>query len=338
MSNARCFLTALLAAVVLAPAACAEATTLQLTLAHATPPQSLMGLSAAEFARRANELLGERAHVSVYPAGQLGDDADVLQKLRLGTVDLALPSSVMPTAVPAFALFEMPYLVRDRAHVRLIADSIFWPELAPLAEAEGLRVLALYENGFRHVTNNVRPIHTPADLAGIKLRTPRNSWRVELFRELGANPSPMPFSELFMALQTGVMDGQENAITNVSEGSLHEVQTYLSLTRHVYSPAYLITGDDRWAELPGDVRQAIERAARETLTFVFEAAGAADERIRIELAASGMRINEVDRDAFVAASAPVYEHFESAVPGGRAWIARALRLGAESEAPPRSAR
>ena len=316
---------------VLALTACAEPQHLELKLAHATPPASLMAIAADEFARVANERLAGRATVVVYGSGQLGDDREVLQKLKLGTVDLAVPSTVMSSAVPAFALFEMPYLVRDRAHMREIERALFWPELAPLAEQKGYRVLALWENGFRHVTNSVRPVVSPADLSGIKLRTPNSPWRVAVFRALGANPSPMPFSEVFMALQTGVMDGQENPLTNIANASLNEVQPFLSLTGHVYSPAYVTVGIDRWGRLPEHVRAVLEEVARETQAFVFETARAIDDRLLLELTASGMQVNEVDRDAFVRESAPVYDDFGAQVPGGRAWIERALALADEGE-------
>jgi tripartite ATP-independent transporter DctP family solute receptor len=319
------------AILVLALSGCAETGTLELTLAHVTPPESMIALAADEFARVANERLAGRARVVVYGAGQLGDDREVLQKLKLGTVDLAVPSTVLSADVPALALFEMPYLVRDREHMRRIAEEIFWPELAPRAEARGYRVLALWENGFRHITNSRRPIVEPTDLADIKLRTPNSPWRVALFRAMGANPSPMPFSEVFLALQTGVMDGQENPLTNVRNASLDEVQTYLSLTGHVYSPAYVTVGLEPWAELPEDVRRVLEDVARETEAFALETAERVDAQVLEELRARGMRINEVDRSSFVEASRAVYAAFDHQVPGGADWITRALALATEGE-------
>lgn len=300
---------------------------LELKLAHAAPPESLISLASHEFARRANLALGERARVVVFEAGQLGSDQTVLQKLKLGTIDFGVPATVMSSAVEAFALFEMPYLVRDREHLRRIEEELFWSEVAPHAEAEGYRVIALWENGFRHVTNNSRPIREPADLKGIKIRTPNSPWRVAVFRAFGAAPSPMPFTEVFTALQTGVMDGQENPLTNIANGGLAEVQEYLSLTGHVYSAAYLTVGIERWEKLPEDVRVILERTARETQAFVHETARVMDERIIERLRAGGIRINDVNRDAFARASTPVYENFSDVVPAGRDWIDRALALG-----------
>ena len=142
----------------------------------------------------------------------------------------------MSSTVDAFGLFEMPYLVQDRAHMRRIEEEIVWPVLVPKAEERAYTILAVWENGFRHVTNNTRPVVTPSDLSGIKLRTPRGIWRVKLFQAFGANPAPMPLSEVFVALQTGVMDGQENPLAQIYASKFQEVQQYLSLTGHVYTP------------------------------------------------------------------------------------------------------
>ncbi|MCZ6870566.1 MAG: TRAP transporter substrate-binding protein, partial [Gammaproteobacteria bacterium] len=279
--------------------ACGSASeTIDLKLAHSAAPQSLIALSAQEFARRANERLGDRARIAVFGSGQLGGDAVVLQKLKLGTVDMSLPSTVMSSAVEAFALFEMPYLVRDREHMRRIERDIFWPALAQRAEEEGYKVLAVWENGFRHLTNNTRPIETPGDLRGIKIRTPRSPWRVRVFREFGAQPSPLPFSEVFLALQTGVMDGQENPLSNVVTARFHDVQRYLSLTAHVYSPAYVVVGVERWAELPQDVREILAEVARSTQQFVITAAAALDARLLDELRETGIQINRPDQTSF----------------------------------------
>jgi TRAP-type transport system periplasmic protein len=144
----------------------------EIKFGHVGEPGSLFEASVNEFARRANERLPEGWKVVAFGSSQLGGDKEMLQKLKLGTVDLALPSTVMSTEVPEFGLFEMPYLVKDREHMKRIADAIFWPVLAPAAEAKGYRIVGLWENGFRHVTNNVRPIETPYDLKGIKLRVP----------------------------------------------------------------------------------------------------------------------------------------------------------------------
>ena len=288
----------------------------ELKLAHVGAPGSLYDRTAAEFARRVAAESGGEITVAVFGSSQLGDDETLLQKLKLGTVELALPSTVMSSTIDQFGLFEMPYLVADREHMRRIEERVVWPTLAPLAEARGYHILAVWENGFRHVTNDVRPIVGPEDLAGIKLRTPSGVWRVKLFQALGANPTPMAYSEVFMALQTGVMDGQENPLAQIWGARLHEVQDYLSLTGHVYTPAFLTTGVSRWGRLPEDVRALVERVARDMRPWVYETAAALDAELLASLREEGTAVNEADRARFLVASRAVYDEFAATVEGG----------------------
>ena len=166
-----------------------EGGVIELSFGHVGAPGSLFAVSAEEFARRANAELAGRVQVNVFGSSQLGSDEIMLQKLKLGTLGFALPSTIMSSTVDAFGLFEMPYLVQDRAHMRRIEEAIVWPVLVPKAEERAYTILAIWENGFRHVTNNTRPVVTPSDLSGIKLRTPRGIWRVKLFQAFGANPT-----------------------------------------------------------------------------------------------------------------------------------------------------
>jgi len=147
---------------------------MELKLGHVGGPGSLFELSANEFARRANEKLGDKAKVVVFGSSQLGGDRELMQKLRLGTVEFAIPSTVMSSEVDAFGMFEMPYLVKNRDHMKKIEKDVVWPSLAPLAQARGYKLLAVWENGFRHITSNAKPIVRPTDLAGMKLRVPQD--------------------------------------------------------------------------------------------------------------------------------------------------------------------
>lgn len=289
-------------------------------------PGSLQQLTAAEFTRRANERLAGKAEVKLFDSAQIGKDKELMQKLKLGTVHLALPSSIMSSVADEFGLFDMPFLVKDREHLGRIEEAVFWTEIAPAAEAKGYKVLAVWENGIRHITNNARPIMTPADLDGIKLRTPKSKWRVIMFRTWGANPTPMAFSEVFVALQTGVIDGQENPYTNIWSAKFAEVQKYLSVTGHVYSPAYPTAGKAAFAKLPADVQEVLTSTAREMAQWARAEGAAADDDLKNRLAGAGMAVNVADRAAFVEASKPIYEQFSSEVPSGKALIEKALAL------------
>ena len=299
----------------------------ELKLGHVGEPGSLFQVSADEYAKRVNAKLAGKVKVVVYGSSQLGGDKEMVQKLKLGTIDMALPSTVMTSEVDQFGLFELPYIVKDRAHMGRIEKDVFWPSLAPEAEKKGLKILAVWENGYRHITNNKKPIKVPADLKGIKLRVPEGKWRVKMFQEYGANPSPMKFSELFTALQTGVMDGQENPFTQIYSAKLQEVQKYLSLSGHVYTPAYLVVGARRYGTLPADVRKVLEDTARETQAFVYATAAKEETELLAKLKQAGMQVNEVDKDAFIAASKGIYEDFGKEVPGAKALIDKAVALG-----------
>jgi tripartite ATP-independent transporter DctP family solute receptor len=325
-------LIALLVALSSSGIAAAQAQT-ELKFGHVGNPGSLFEASANEFAERANAKFEEQGldyKVVVFGSSQLGTDEELMQKLRLGTVDLALPSTVMSSTVDAFGVFEMPYLVKDREHMKRIEQEIFWPTLGPLAEEQGYKILAVWENGFRHITNNARPIETPEDLQGIKLRVPSGKWRVKMFQAYDANPTPMAFSEVFTALQTGVIDGQENPFAQIWSAKFQEVQKYLSLTGHVYTPAYVTAGKQKFESLPAEVQQVLEETAKETQGFVYETAAQLDQDLLTKLREGGIQVNEADKDAFIAASQPIYDEFSSEVEGGKQLIEKALSLGSAS--------
>ncbi len=300
---------------------------IELKLGHVGEPGSLFQMSADEFARRANAKLAGKAKVVTYGSSQLGGDKEMLQKLKLGTIDMAVPSTVMSSEVDLFGIFEMPYLVKDRAHMGRIEKEIFWPQIEPAAEKKGLKIVGVWENGYRHITNNRGAIATPQDLQGIKLRVPEGKWRVAMFKAYGANPSPMKFSELFTALQTGVMDGQENPLTQIYSAKLQEVQKYLSMSGHVYTPAYVTVGIRKWNTLPEDVRKTLEETAKATQAYVYEVAQKQEGDLLGKLKEAGMQVNEVDKKAFIAASKPVYAEFGDSVKGADAMIDKAISLG-----------
>src|SRR5665647_416136 len=262
-------LSAAIVAVLAALPSLATAQT-ELKLGHVGEPGSLIGAAADEFASRANAKLGGKYKVVVYGSSQLGGDKELLQKVKLGTIDMAEPSTVMSSEADIFGVCEMPYLVKDRDHMKRIEKELFWSKFEPEAEKKGIKVLAVWEGGSRSPTNNKHPINVPSDLKGIKLRVPEGKWRVKMFQAYGANPSPMKYSEVFTALQTGVMDGQENPYAQIASAKFYEVQKYLSITGHVYSPAYLVVSTKKWPALPADVRKILEDTARDTQAFVYD--------------------------------------------------------------------
>ena len=301
----------------------------EIKFGHVGEPGSLFDLSAQEFAKRANAKLGNKAKVTVFGSSQLGSDAELMKKLKLGTVDLALPSTVMSSAVPEFGLFEMPYLVKDRAHMERIRDQIVIPQMLPAAGKAGYQIIAVWENGFRQITNNKLPITKPEDLKGIKLRVPGGTWRVKMFQAYGANPTPLSFSEVFVALQTGAMDAQENPLAQIYPARFYEVQKFLSLTDHVYTPAYVTAGAS-WTRLAPDVQKAVDATAKEMQPVVYKIATDLDNELLQKIKKTAIKVNQADKNAFIQASRSIYDEFAKEVPTGKAMIDKALALGKAS--------
>lgn len=290
---------------------------LSLKFGHVGEPGSLFEKSANEFARCANAALGDKAEVQNFGSSQLGNDQEMLQKIKLGQMAFSLPSSVMSSVAAEFGVFEMPYIVKDRDHMRRIQAAMMDKIFQPAVNAKGYEIIGLMENGFRHITNNVRPINKPADLAGIKLRTPKGAWRVKMFKLYGANPTPMAFSEVFTALKTGVIDGQENPYAQIWSAKFQEVQKYLSITDHVYTPAFVITSKAYFAKLPEDVQAVLRKCGKESQDYVYKEAARMEEELLKNLKDGGIQVNEADKNAFIAASKPIYDEFAATVKGGQ---------------------
>ena len=298
----------------MATAANAEPT---LKLGHVGDPGSLYEATANNFAECVNAT--GKAKVEVYGSSQLGSDEEMLQKLKLGQIAFSLPSSIMSSVAPTFGVFEMPYLIKDRDHMKKVRDTMR-STFVDAAKTKGYQILGFWENGFRNITNNVRPIDKPADLDGIKLRTPKGTWRVKMFQSYGANPTPMAFSEVFTALKTGVIDGQENPLAQIYSGKFQEVQKYLSMTGHVYSPAYLATSSRNWDSWDKDVQTAVQDCATKSSDFAYETSAQMDQDLVGKIEKAGVKVNEADKDAFIAASKPIYEQFGKEVDGGQKLI------------------
>nr|AMK08672.1 PM1651 protein [Pasteurella multocida] len=154
-------------------------------------------------------------------------------------------------------------------------------------------------------------------MKGLKIRTPSSSWRLKMFKAWGANPTPIPFGDVFIGLRTGVIDGQENPLTNIYAAKLQEVQKYLSITNHVYSPAYLTVGKNTYQKLPENVRKIIETGAKEAQTWGYQEAEKRESELEKKLVESGMTLNNANIQAFIEASQPIYDEFISEVPNGK---------------------
>jgi tripartite ATP-independent transporter DctP family solute receptor len=280
-------------------------------LGHTSSSTSLYEQDAQAFLTLVAQRTNGSVHGQSFPAGQLASQQEMVEQVQLGSLEMVIASSEIVSAVPEFGVFDLPFLFADRAAVKAAVNGPLGTELARLAEKKNLILLVYWENGFRQVTNNVRPIRTPADLAGLRVRTPPDPERVSMFHALGAKAAPLDFTKLFDALQNGVFDGQENPIAQITSSRLYEVQHYLSFTNHVYTPAYLVASKPWWESLEPDVQHALREAALATgedsrrLGEEFDRQG---EEVAVR---AGMQVNhDVDRAAFQQASAQMYDDFK----------------------------
>lgn len=286
-----------------------------LRLSHNAAPGNPKAVASEKFAELVEQKTNGRVQVDVGGSAQFGDDVESLTNMRLGTLAFSTNSQGSTAGVvPEFNVIGLPFLFRDLQHAYQVVDGPVGAKLDEAANAKGLVLLALWDNGIRHTSNNKNPIVKPEDLQGIKVRTPPDAMTLDIFKTLGANPAPLAFSELYIALQQGVFDGQENPLMNIYSSKLHEVQKYISLTGHKYETTPLLASKMIWSTLSKADQQAVKDAAIEAGKLNRELSLAADAELRTKLAEAGVQINEIDRAAFVAKTEPVYEKWSKQYP------------------------
>jgi TRAP-type transport system periplasmic protein len=260
------------------------------------------------FKQEVEERTGGEVRVKIFHSGQLGGEREMQEMVTLGTLQMAL-SGILVIYDPLFAVFELPYLYEDREHVkRVMASGLIERTGEPLRQ-HNLRVVGMYENGFRNITNSTRAIHTPRDVRGLKIRVPENPAQLETFGVLGSVVTPMSLAELYSALQQSVVDGQENPLQNIYSGKYFEVQSHLSMTGHIYNLAYVMVNDRFWGDLPEELRSIVQEALTASSAYQLQLAARLDAELLDTLQARGMQVTHPDKDAFREATAPVYDRF-----------------------------
>ena len=225
--------------------------------------ESHYGVALSTFNDEIVKRTNGRYKLQYFPSGSLGGEREMLEAVQLGTQDLVLTSSgPVGKFVPETRIFDIPFLFRDYEHARKVLDGPIGQDILAKFPAKGLVAIAWFENGFRHMTNSKHAIKTPEDAKGLKIRTMENKVHMEAFKAMGALPTPMNMNEVFTALQTGTVDGQENPVPIILTNKLYTVQKYLTLTGHVYSPALLITSTELWNKLSDADKAAFKEAAK----------------------------------------------------------------------------
>jgi TRAP-type transport system periplasmic protein len=308
----RSTLRALALATVLATAGLMAQAQTTMRISISVAQNSHQGVAIDTFAREVERRTNGRYKIQTFYAGALGGERESIEAVQLGTQELAFSSTgPVPNFVPEARIFDIPFLFRDKAHARTVLDSAIGQEILAKFDSKGFKALAWAENGFRHMTNNKRPVNTPDDLKGLKLRTMENPVHVAAYKGFGIVTTPMAFPEVFTALQQGTVDGQENPLPVIMSAKFDQVQKHLSLTGHVYSPCIFVMNKDSFEKLSAADKQHFLDAAREGARANRARVDEDDAKGVTELRAKGMQVIEsVDKAKFVSQLAPVYAEFE----------------------------
>jgi tripartite ATP-independent transporter DctP family solute receptor len=313
-------------AAVLPLAAQAQAT--KLTLGHGAAPGNPRHEAAVLFAERVKAKTNGRIEIQVAHSAQLGDDAAMITALRSGTLDMSANSQgAIANVVPEYAAIGLPFLFSDVQKAYQMLDGPVGEDLAKRSAAKGMVVLGFWDNGIRHVTNSKRPVKAPADMKGLKIRTPPDAMTVDIMQALGADTQQIKFAELYVALQQGVVDGQENPLANIDASKLYEVQKFISLTGHKFEMTPLLMSKRTWDRLSEADRKIIMEAANEASAVQRKLSKEADERLMVELPKKGVKIDKVDQSQFAKAtdsvtakwtSGPIGDYVKKVVAAARA--------------------
>jgi tripartite ATP-independent transporter DctP family solute receptor len=243
--------------------------------------------------------------IQIYPNNTLGSPPEILEQTRNGVVDIAVPTSgQLDKYDKAFAALMLPFVFSDISHARRAMDGPMLGWLSPVAEKAGFEIVGVWEYGFRNLTNNKRPIHTPADVKGLKIRTPPEIQLSAAMAALGANVQKIGFPELYLALSQGVVDGEENPIATIASAKFYEVQKHLAMTQHVYQAIYQVFNRDSWKKLTPDQQKIVKEEGQAAGNLVRQLLQSEEKGLIEQLKAKGMQVTEPDLKPFKAAMGP----------------------------------
>jgi len=282
-----------------------------LKLGHSVPEENAYHYGALKLKELVESRTNGDIQIDIFPNDQLGTgERDLIEGLQLGTVDIYFGSTgPMGGFEKKFMLFDFPFLFRDKKHVYEVLDGEIGKYVMGLLDSKGIHGLAWMENGFRNLSNSKRPINAPTDARGLKIRTMENKVHMAMWRALGADPTPMAWSEVFTSLQQGTIDGQENPIPVIYTSKLYEVQKHLALTRHVFSPAMMLIAKTMFDSFSPELQKIFREAAQEAALYQREVCDKMENDFVSELGKSGMEITTPNLAIFQEASLKVYDEF-----------------------------
>lgn len=280
----------------------------KLTLGHGAAPGNPRHEASVKFAEVVKAKTNGRIDIQVAHSAQLGDDAAMVTAIRTGALDITANSQgAVAAAVPEYAAYGMPFMFSTPAQAFKVLDGPLGKELADKSADKGMVVLGYWDNGIRHMTNSKRPITKVEDMKGLKMRTPPDAVLVDIMQALSADPQQIKFAELYVALQQGVVDGQENPLVNIHASKLYEVQKHLALTSHMFQMTPLLISKRTWDRLSEADRKVMQEAATEATALQRKLSQEADDKLLADLKAKGVQVTTVDKAAFAKATSKVDE-------------------------------
>lgn len=284
-----------------------------LKLGHGTSTTSLYHAGAEKFKEVLEKNSNGQFEVQLFSDGKLGHDRDLVEGMKLGTIQMGMIGvEPLTNVAPKLKAINLPFIFTERATAYKILDGEIGQEMvADLPQKQGNRVLGYFENGFRNITNSKHEVLTPKDLAGLKIRTPQSPVSLAIFKALGANPTPMSFGELYTALEQGTVDGQENPLALIYTAKLYEVQKYVSLTGHIYSPMVLVISEKTWSKLTPEQQKMIQEAADEAKKYERDLSAQQENDLIKKLEEKGVKISRPDVAPFVEATKDVHLEFDN---------------------------
>lgn len=279
-------------------------------LGHALAPSHPIHLAAVEFSKAVEKETNGKVKIEVYPSNTLGSERDAAQQLQFGGLEMGFMTLASFHSIePKLEIEELPYAWPTRQHAYAALDGELGSKLKSLIAPKGIYILAFGEQGYRHFTNNVRPIRKIDDAKGLKIRTFEARMRLDTFKLLGIMPTPMSFHEVYVALQQGTIDGQENPLTTIYHAKLYEVQKYLTLSGHIWNSDNFNVSKMHWDKLPKDIQDVIQRNASKYAIYERMLTQQSENEIIAELKKKGMQVNEVDTRPFRVATQPIYDQY-----------------------------
>ena len=309
---------ALTSLMLLAPLSAWADAPIVIKFSHVVAKETPKGKAAERFKELAETATKGRVKIELYPNSTLYKDKEELEALQLGAVQMLAPSLAKfgPLGIKEFELFDLPYIFPDKAALDRVTDGPIGHDLLKKLEPKGLLGLAFWDNGFKMMSSN-RPMHTPADMKGLKLRIQASKVLDAQMRALGANPQVMAFSEVYQALQTGVVDGAENPPSNLYTQKMHEVQKHLTATNHGYIGYAVIVNKKFWDKLPADLRAQLETAMKEATKYADTIAQQENDQALEAVKKSGKTLvytpTEKEKAEWRAALLPVYKTMEERI-------------------------